>query len=235
MVFALMGYIIAEQEHDRASGMWVVTLLPDILSVVFGESEADIQKAIDFLCSKDPASRSKEADGRRLIRLRESSFEYQVVNGAKYQDMRDYEERKVQNREAQQRYRDKHAGDKTKAQVQAENDDRENRFVKSETEEERDRIAAEGLPGEPERHRPATKLDDPGEILAPAGVAVDSASPVEHEGVYLLVDHSGAVPEKYRESLPGVSPGADLVAEPSGELPAAPVAPAPEEVAGGLV
>jgi hypothetical protein len=101
-VFAVWGYVIANQEPDRSVGSQV-RLNPKLLSVIIGEPEADMQKAIDYLCRRDPQSTTKTKDGRRLVKLGE--FDYQVVNGAKYRAIRDRETRREQNRQAQRRHR----------------------------------------------------------------------------------------------------------------------------------
>ena len=106
-VFALMGYVISHQEYERGLGCWVVRLNPVLLSAVMGEKVDVIQGAIDYLCAPDKNSGSPLEEGRRLVGLGERSMEYRVVNGEKYQEMRDYEERKVQNREAQAKWREK--------------------------------------------------------------------------------------------------------------------------------
>lgn len=105
-VFAVMGYAIANGRPDRRVGMQV-ELNPKLLAAILGETEADVAAAIKRLCEPDPESRSKEHQGRRLIQL--GTFDYQIVNGAKYRAMRDEETRRAQNREAQQRHRQKKA------------------------------------------------------------------------------------------------------------------------------
>jgi len=104
VVFAVMGYIIANSKPDRSVGTQV-ELNPKLLAFILGESEEDVAQAVETLSSPDPKSRSKEEEGRRLIKL--GTFSYQVVNGAKYRVIRDEEERRRQNREAQARYRNK--------------------------------------------------------------------------------------------------------------------------------
>lgn len=101
-VFAVWGYVIANQEPDRNVGSQV-RLNPRLLSAIIGESENAMQKAIEYLCRSDPKSTTKSKDGRRLIKLGE--FDYQVVNGAKYRAIRDEETRREQNRQAQRRHR----------------------------------------------------------------------------------------------------------------------------------
>lgn len=102
VVFAVMGYIIANAVPDRTVGTQV-ELNPKLLAFILGEKEADVAKAIEFLCTPDGNSRTKEEQGRRLVRL--GQFSYRVVNGAKYRAMRDEEKRREQNREAKRRER----------------------------------------------------------------------------------------------------------------------------------
>lgn len=100
--FAVMGYVIANGKPDRTVGMQV-ELNPKLLAFIIGEPEEAVEKAIDFLCSPDPKSRSKEEDGRRLVKLGE--FCYRVVNGAKYREIRDEERRRETDRNSKRRQR----------------------------------------------------------------------------------------------------------------------------------
>lgn len=104
IVFAVWGYVIATARPDKAVGAQA-TLNPVLLGAILGETPLDVSKAIEFLCSPDPRSTSKEHDGRRLVKLGE--FDYQVVNYARYRAIKNEESRREQNREAQQRFRDK--------------------------------------------------------------------------------------------------------------------------------
>lgn len=107
IVFAVMGYVIANQVPDRKVGSQV-RLNPKLLSAILGESEKDVTRAITYLCSPDPDTTTKTAKGRRLVKIGE--FDYQVVNGAKYRMIRNEEDRREQNREAQFRFRAKKNG-----------------------------------------------------------------------------------------------------------------------------
>lgn len=100
--FAVMGYAIANMVPDRTVGAQV-ELNPILLSVILGETKEDVEDAIKWLCREDPNSRSPECDGKRLVKV--GAFAYQVVNGAKYMSIRDEEQRRAQNREAQARFR----------------------------------------------------------------------------------------------------------------------------------
>lgn len=109
-VFAVMGYVIANMTPtglEVDGGKMAVELNPKLLAFIIGEPEAEIATAIELLCSPDAESRSKEHDGRRLLRL--GQFEYEVVNGWKYRDreVRDPTKRREQNRASQRRYRAK--------------------------------------------------------------------------------------------------------------------------------
>lgn len=104
VTFAVMGYVIANGMPDRSVGMQV-ELNPKLLAFILGESQEDVKKAIDKLCRPDPNSRSKEEEGRRLVRIGE--FSYKVVNGQKYRDIRNEEERRIQNRIAKRRERER--------------------------------------------------------------------------------------------------------------------------------
>jgi hypothetical protein len=95
LVFALMGYVIANMQPDKKVG-FQVELNPVLLAAILGEKEDDVAAAIDFLCSPDPRSRSTESKGRRLERL--GQFDFRVINGAKYRAIRDEEMRRESNR-----------------------------------------------------------------------------------------------------------------------------------------
>lgn len=102
LVFAVWGYVIAHYRLDRDVGAQV-EINPALVAFILGEQEAAVVGAIEKLCQPDPKSRTKEADGRRLVKI--GQFSYQVVNGAKYTAIRNEEARREQNREAQRRRR----------------------------------------------------------------------------------------------------------------------------------
>ena len=104
IVFAVWGYVIANQEPDKAVGSQV-TINPAVLAAILGEPQDAVERAIIRLCSPDPKSTTKKEEGRRLIKIGE--FDYQVVNGRKYLKIRDEDARRAQNRDAQQRKRDR--------------------------------------------------------------------------------------------------------------------------------
>ena len=98
-VFALMGYVISKQQPPD----FTVELNSKLLAAILGETEDEIEKAVEYLCAPDPISRSPDNEGRRLLKV--GAFNYHVVNGAAYNRIRNYEERKAYNREAQAKYR----------------------------------------------------------------------------------------------------------------------------------
>lgn len=78
-VFAVWGWILANKNENG-----LIDINPEMLANVLGGSVDAILKAIEYLCNPDPRSRTKEADGARIVKIGE--FEYQVVNHFKYQD-----------------------------------------------------------------------------------------------------------------------------------------------------
>lgn len=97
-VFSTWLYILS---HSKPPG--IVEVNPKVLAFLIGAEESDIEAALEFLLSPDPKSRSKEEDGRRL--LREGEFQYRIVNWEKYNAIRNEEDRRQQNRIAQAKWR----------------------------------------------------------------------------------------------------------------------------------
>ena len=96
VLFALMPYVISKQypASREVGAPMLVELNADLLALIFGASVGEVTKAIEFLCSPDPKSRSKEEEGKRLVR--EGQYLYRVVNGRYYRDLAD-EERRAEN------------------------------------------------------------------------------------------------------------------------------------------
>src|SRR5438128_360042 len=92
-VFAVWSYVVANTKPDS-----LVELNPRLLRAILGATEAEVESAIDFLCSPDPKSRSKEFKGRRLIKRAE--FLYFVPQAQKYRGI-------PNERERRQYFRDK--------------------------------------------------------------------------------------------------------------------------------
>jgi hypothetical protein len=102
--YALMGYVISNQQPDKVVG-FQVELNPMLLATIFGEERGTIERAIEYLCAPDPNSRTLAEGGRRLVRV--GQFAYRVVNGVVYNKIRNHEQRREQNRVAQQKFRER--------------------------------------------------------------------------------------------------------------------------------
>lgn len=89
--FAVWGYVIANMQPDKECGAQV-ELNPKLMAVLIGEPEKAITDAIELFCAPDLKSRTKAKEGRKLVKLGE--FDYQVVNGEKYRQIRTNEERR---------------------------------------------------------------------------------------------------------------------------------------------
>ena len=89
-LFAVWGYVIANTVDSQ------VELNPRHVAGLLGMSPEAVQQCIERLCTPDPESRSKVADGRRLIR--EGEFAYFVPNHAAYRAVRDERDRREYNR-----------------------------------------------------------------------------------------------------------------------------------------
>ena len=95
--FAVWGYVIAHAIDSR------VELNPRLLSAIIGEPEDAIRATIAKLEQPDPESRSKDSDGKRLIR--EGQFQYFIPTWESYQVIRTAEQRREYNRLAKQKER----------------------------------------------------------------------------------------------------------------------------------
>lgn len=144
LFFAVWGYVISNFIPDRKHGA-IVELNPKVIALMLsenkiaGEQEEDVARVIGLMCEPDPKSSSKVDEGRKLIRL--SEFQYRVVNGAMYRAIRNQDERKRQNREAQERFRAK----ALKSSKPAANEARYLKALKrGAPQSELDRIVAEG-------------------------------------------------------------------------------------------
>lgn len=96
-VFAVWNYCISKNR----SGL--VELNPKLLAFVLGGKVEDIVSAVDFLTRADPESRSKECEGRRLVR--EAEYQYRMVNWAEYDGIKSIEQLREYNRRKQAEYR----------------------------------------------------------------------------------------------------------------------------------
>lgn len=98
-VFAVWGYVIANCRNGS------IELNPKLLAMILGEDEEPIQAAIDFLCSPDPNSRSKNNDGCRLVKT--GPFLFDVPNHASYRKILNEDERRAYFRDKKREQRQK--------------------------------------------------------------------------------------------------------------------------------
>lgn len=110
--FAVWGYVISHFVPDREMGAQV-ELNPKLIAFVLGDEVDVVERVIADMCLPDKESRSKEKQGRKLVKIGE--YAYQVVNGEMYRAIRDEERRREQNREAQQKFRKKNEKKETSA------------------------------------------------------------------------------------------------------------------------
>lgn len=105
-VFAVWDYCITKNRSG------VVELNPKLLAFVLdGDtdgkkgSEKHILEAIEYLTAPDLESRSKDEDGRRIVK--EGTFQYRMVNWAAYDGLKSIGEQREYNRRKQAEYRAK--------------------------------------------------------------------------------------------------------------------------------
>lgn len=98
-VFAVWSYIITKCRRG------VLEINPKLLAFTLGGKESDIIEALEYLQKPDPDSRSKELEGRRLVK--EGQFQYRVVNWEHYDKIKGEIDRREYNREKQQEYRER--------------------------------------------------------------------------------------------------------------------------------
>ena len=99
-IFAVWTWILAHSDQDGC-----LEINPVIVACVLGADVDTVKKAVESLQDKDPASRSKTLNGRRLEHI--DGFLFHVVNHQKYRDIRKEEDRRIQNRDAKRRSRSK--------------------------------------------------------------------------------------------------------------------------------
>jgi len=109
IVFAVWGYVIAHARVSRRDGQAYVELNPTLLAAIFSTTPAEIVEAIATLEAPDPASRTKTSGGRRIELISEGRhfgpMQFRVINGAKYREMRDEDERREYFREKKREQR----------------------------------------------------------------------------------------------------------------------------------
>lgn len=96
-VFAVWNYIITKARGGA------VEINPRLLAFTLGGREEEVASALEFLQQPDPISRSKDCEGRRLIK--DGQFQYRVVNWEKYQEIKNAADKREYNRVKQAEYR----------------------------------------------------------------------------------------------------------------------------------
>jgi hypothetical protein len=140
-VFAVWDYITTMARRGT------VEVNPKLLAFTLGGAVEEVEAALEFLQRPDPESRSKEEDGRRIVK--EGQFQYRVVNWGYYQGIKSEDERREYNRIKQAEYRGKKK-DRALDGKQASNEARSRRYVNAHNDGDElacDRIAAEGAAG----------------------------------------------------------------------------------------
>lgn len=95
--------LIALADHDGT-----VDLTAQALARRINLPLADTLAALSDLSQPDPASRSEHESGRRIVLLDDHrEWGWRLVNYARYRDIRNQDHRRLQNREAQQRRRER--------------------------------------------------------------------------------------------------------------------------------
>lgn len=124
--------------HADAEG-WV-DIHPKAIAEEVGLTVDQVRTAIAALEAPDPESRSPEEEGRRIVRLDEHrDWGWRIVNHAKYRSIRNEEERREQNRLAQQRWRERH-----KPSVSTSKQDKPKQKQKQKQKKEDQKTAPEG-------------------------------------------------------------------------------------------
>ena len=98
-------------------GAGVVDMPVERLAARAGMTPEDVASGLEFLSSPDPESRSKDEEGRRIIRLDGSARAWLIVNWEKYRKIRKEEERRENTREAVRKHRAKKAEKRRVADV----------------------------------------------------------------------------------------------------------------------
>lgn len=87
-----------------------VDIHPRAIAEEVGLSIDEVKKAIEELEAPDLESRSPEEDGRRIVKMDvHRAWGWKIVNYGKYRSIRSEEDRREQNRLAQQRFREKNS------------------------------------------------------------------------------------------------------------------------------
>jgi hypothetical protein len=96
-VFAVWSYIVSHTINSR------VELHPADLAGRIGMSIEDVNTVLEYLQKPDPNSRSKANEGRRMVK--EGEYCYWIPNHQAYRDIKDSEDLRLYNANAQRKHR----------------------------------------------------------------------------------------------------------------------------------
>ena len=114
------GLLVFTNMLAHADRHGIVDIHQRAIAEEVGLTRDQVQVAIDELEAPDPESRSPEEGGRRIIRTDEHrSWGWLVVNYAKYSAIRSAEDRRDQNRLAQEKWRAKQTASKQRKPASA--------------------------------------------------------------------------------------------------------------------
>lgn len=165
------GLLVFTNLIAHADSAGHVDIHPRAIADEVGLTLEQVRAALLKLEAPDEESRSPELEGRRIVRLNEHrDWGWQVVNYLKYRAIRDEEDRREQNRLAQQRWRERQQGKSTVSEISTVSRDKpiQKKRERQEAEEEGEAIhggkppcdppAPTALSGKPARKR-ASKPD----------------------------------------------------------------------------
>lgn len=102
------GLLVFTNLLAHADQNGIVDIHPRAIADEVGLSHEQVCEALLELEAPDPESRSPDEEGRRIVRLDEHrAWGWQVVNYLKYRAIRSEDDRREQNRLAQQRWRER--------------------------------------------------------------------------------------------------------------------------------
>ena len=102
------GLLVFTNLLAHADSASQVDIHPKAIAEEVGLTLEQVRAALDLLESPDPESRTPDEEGRRIIRLDEHrAWGWRIVNHAKYRAIRNEDDRREQNRLAQQRWRER--------------------------------------------------------------------------------------------------------------------------------
>lgn len=156
ILMATWTYVLSNMVPNFKDKNFYVTINIPLLAAILGEAKEDVERAVTELCSEDPHSQMKTEEGRRLVQT--GSFEYRVVNGAAYNDIRRREVKREEWREIKRRKSQEAAERKGKRPSGSvtRNEQQFSAALERGDVPEADRIVAMGLPGEGQTRREGT-------------------------------------------------------------------------------